>query len=196
MKIDCRNLECPQPVIKTKDALAGLKDGELLEILINATAPRENISRFLRSQNQNFDLKELGDGEILITATKSGNIAEINAADFACEVGAKKVVFLNEDRSGSGPVGEVLLSKFLAAFMQVQNKPYAVILVNNAVKMTCDRAHPSFAALKDLERIGVKILSCGSCLEAYKLVDKLAIGEITNAFEVVDLLSKYEEIKL
>ena len=57
-------------------------------------------------------------------------------------------------------------------------------------------AHPSFAALKDLERAGVKILSCGSCVEAYKLVDKLAVGEITNAYEVVSLCDEYEQIKL
>nr|MCR4941513.1 DsrE family protein [Campylobacter sp.] len=84
----------------------------------------------------------------------------------------------------------------LEAFMQIPNKPYAVILVNNAVKLTTDRAQPSFKALKNLEAAGVKILSCGSCLEAYGLVDKLGVGEMTNAFEVIDILSKYEEIKL
>ncbi|KEA45637.1 hypothetical protein CR66_06600 [Campylobacter mucosalis] len=70
------------------------------------------------------------------------------------------------------------------------------MLVNNAVRLSTDRAQPAFKALKDLEALGVKILSCGSCLEAYKLVDKLGVGEITNAFEIADILSKYDEIKL
>ena len=41
--IDCRNLECPKPVIMTKNALDSLSEGESLEILVNALAPKENI---------------------------------------------------------------------------------------------------------------------------------------------------------
>ena len=48
MQIDCRNLACPEPVIRTKNALDGLKVGEKLEILVNSIAPKENISRFLK----------------------------------------------------------------------------------------------------------------------------------------------------
>ncbi|WP_169999885.1 sulfurtransferase-like selenium metabolism protein YedF [Campylobacter sp. RM9328] len=199
MQLDCRNLECPEPVIRTKNAIEGLKDGEELEILVNSLAPRENISRFLKNQNQKFSLSDLANGETLIKTVKNGEISDVNLDEYSCEIVSKKpgkVIYLNEDRTGSGPVGETLLSKFLGAFMQVETKPYAVLLVNNAVKMTTDRGHVSFKVLKDLENAGVKILSCGSCLEAYRLVDKLAIGEITNAFEVSDLLSRFDTIKL
>ena len=40
--IDCRNLECPKPVIMTKNAIEGLNEGERLEIIVNALAPTEN----------------------------------------------------------------------------------------------------------------------------------------------------------
>ncbi|MDO5045348.1 sulfurtransferase-like selenium metabolism protein YedF [Campylobacter sp.] len=198
MRIDCRNLECPQPVINTKNALNELKEGENLEILINAVAPKENISRFLNSQNIKFSLQENGN-ETLITAIKGqASIKAENFDEFVCEVPKKigKIVYINEEHAGSGPIGVALMSKFIGALLQLETKPYAVICVNNAVKMTTDRGHPSFGALKELEKAGVKILSCGSCLEAYKLVDKLSIGDITNAYEVVDLLSKYDVIKL
>ncbi|WP_169764548.1 sulfurtransferase-like selenium metabolism protein YedF [Campylobacter mucosalis] len=195
-RLDCRNLECPEPVIRTKNALNELKDAQKLEILVNSQAPRENISRFLNSQNQNFSIKDLPNGETLFEVSKSGVLAEVNTDDFVCNTLSKKVIFLNEDRTGSGEVGVGLLAKFLGAFLQVENKPYAVLLVNNAVRLSTDRAQPAFKALKDLEALGVKILSCGSCLEAYKLVDKLGVGEMTNAFEIADILSKYDEIKL
>ena len=45
MQIDCRNLACPEPVIRTKNALESLKVGEKLEILVNSIATKENISR-------------------------------------------------------------------------------------------------------------------------------------------------------
>lgn len=198
MQIDCRNLACPEPVIRTKNALEGLKNGEKLEILVNSIAPKENISRFLKSQNVEFSVEQNG-AETKITAVKGESKLELtNFDEFVCEITPKTkktVVYLNEEYAGSGDVGVSLLAKFLGALLQVE-KPEYVICVNNAVKMTTNRAHPSFKPLKDLEAAGVKILSCGSCLEAYKLVSDLSVGEMSNAYEVMQILTTHEQIKL
>ena len=198
MQIDCRNLACPEPVIRTKNALDGLKVGEKLEILVNSIAPKENISRFLKSQNVEFSVEQNG-AETKITAVKGESKLELtNFDEFVCEITPKTkktVVYLNEEYAGSGDVGVSLLAKFLGALLQVE-KPEYVICVNNAVKITTNRAHPSFKPLKDLEAAGVKILSCGSCLEAYKLVSDLSVGEISNAYEIMQILTTHEQIKL
>ena len=198
MQIDCRNLACPEPVIRTKNALEGLKNGEKLEILVNSIAPKENISRFLKNQNVEFSVEQNG-AETKITAVKGESKLELaNFDEFVCEItpkNKKTAIYLNEEYAGSGNVGVSLLAKFLGALLQVE-KPEYVICVNNAVKMTTNRAHPSFKPLKDLEAAGVKILSCGSCLEAYKLVSDLSIGEMSNAYEVMQILTTHEQIKL
>ena len=198
MQIDCRNLACPEPVIRTKNALEGLKNGEKLEILVNSIAPKENISRFLKNQNVEFSVEQNG-AETKITAVKGESKLELaNFDEFVCEItpkAKKTVVYLNEEYAGSGDVGVSLLAKFLGALLQVE-KPEYVICVNNAVKITTNRAHPSFKPLKDLESAGVKILSCGSCLEAYKLVSDLSVGEMSNAYEVMQILTTHEQIKL
>ncbi|EMG31446.1 sulfurtransferase-like selenium metabolism protein YedF [Campylobacter showae] len=199
MQIDCRNLACPEPVIRTKNALEGLKKGEKLEILVNSITPKENISRFLKNQNVEFSIEQNG-AETKITAVKDESKLELaNFDEFVCEItpkNKKTVIYLNEEYAGSGDVGVSLLSKFLGALLQVDNKPEYVLCVNNAVKMTTNRAHPSFKPLKDLEAAGVKILSCGSCLEAYKLVSDLSVGEMSNAYEVMQILTTHEQIKL
>nr|WP_315063023.1 sulfurtransferase-like selenium metabolism protein YedF [uncultured Campylobacter sp.] len=199
MQIDCRNLACPEPVIRTKNALEGLKKGEKLEILVNSIAPKENISRFLKNQNVEFSVEQNGT-ETKITAVKGESKLELaNFDEFVCEItpkAKKTVVYLNEEYAGSGDVGVSLLAKFLGALLQVDSKPEYVLCVNNAVKMTTNRAHPSFKPLKDLEAAGVKILSCGSCLEAYKLVSDLSVGEVSNAYEVMQILTTHEQIKL
>ena len=202
MQIDCRNLACPEPVIRTKNALESLKVGEKLEILVNSIAPKENISRFLKNQNVEFSVEQNGT-ETKITAVKGESKLELaNFDEFVCEItpkAKKTALYLNEERAGSGDVGVSLLAKFLGALLQVDNKdnkPEYVICVNNAVKMTTNRAHPSFKPLKDLEAAGVKILSCGSCLEAYKLVSDLSVGEMSNAYEVMQILTTHEQIKL
>jgi len=198
MQIDCRNLACPEPVIRTKNALDGLKVGEKLEILVNSIAPKENISRFLKNQNVEFSVLQNG-AETKITAVKGESKLELtNFDEFVCEITPKTkktVVYLNEEYAGSGDVGVSLLAKFLGALLQVE-KPEYVICVNNAVKITTNRAHPSFKPLKDLEAAGVKILSCGSCLEAYKLVSDLSVGEMSNAYEVMQILTTHKQIKL
>ena len=198
MQIDCRNLACPEPVIRTKNALESLKVGEKLEILVNSIAPKENISRFLKNQNVEFSVLQNG-AETKITAVKGESKLELaNFDEFVCEITPKTkktVVYLNEEYAGSGDVGVSLLAKFLGALLQVE-KPEYVICVNNAVKITTNRAHPSFKPLKDLEAAGVKILSCGSCLEAYKLVSDLSVGEMSNAYEVMQILTTHEQIKL
>ena len=161
-------------------------------------APKENISRFLKNQNIEFSLESNGT-ETKILAIKGKSALELtNFDEFVCDITPKnnKVLYLNDERAGSGDVGVNLLSKFLGAFLQVEKKPKFIICVNSAVKMTTDRSHPSFKPLKDLESAGVQILSCGSCLEAYKLVSDLAIGEISNAYEIIDILSTHEQIKL
>jgi selenium metabolism protein yedF len=198
MKIDCRDLVCPEPVIRTKNALQSLKVGESLEILVNAIAPRENITRFLNSQKIEFSSELDGNETKFVVVKNSQNISEVDFDEFICEITpkSKKVIYLNEQKAGSGEVGVSLLSKFLGAFLQVENKPEYIICVNEAVRMTANRSHVSFPILKQLESAGVKILSCGSCLEAYKLVADLAVGEITNAYEIVQILSTHEQIKL
>ena len=198
MQLDCRNLNCPEPLLRTKKAFGELKIGESLEILVNDVAPRENIKRFLAKNGFEAQISQAG-ADTLIKTVKTDELKDTNIDDIYCDVAAPKrgkVIFLNEEQCGSGPIGKSLLAKFLGAALSLDEKPVKVICVNNAVHITTNRGHECFEAIKKLNEAGAGILSCGSCLEGYKLVDKLAIGEISNAYEVMDILSKYEVIKL
>ena len=198
MQLDCRNLNCPEPLLRTKKALGELKIAESLEILVNDVAPRENIKRFLAKNGFEAQISQAG-ADTLIKTVKTDELKDESIDDIYCDVTAPKrgkVIFLNEEQCGSGPIGKSLLAKFLGAALSLDEKPVKVICVNNAVHITTNRGHECFEAIKKLNEAGAEILSCGSCLEGYKLVDKLAIGEISNAYEIMDILSKYEAIKL
>ncbi|WP_299224480.1 sulfurtransferase-like selenium metabolism protein YedF [uncultured Campylobacter sp.] len=198
MQLDCRNLNCPEPLLRAKKALGELKIAESLEILVNDVAPRENIKRFLAKNGFEAKISQAG-ADTLIKTVKTDELKDESIDDIYCNVTAPKrgkVIFLNEEQCGSGPIGKSLLAKFLGAALNLDEKPVKVICVNNAVHITTNRGHECFEAIKKLNEAGAEILSCGSCLEGYKLVDKLAIGEISNAYEIMDVLSKYEVIKL
>lgn len=53
MKIDCRNLSCPQPIVETKNALEKLHENEILEIILNSYISKNNVVKFLNSLNLN-----------------------------------------------------------------------------------------------------------------------------------------------
>ena len=42
--------------------------------------------------------------------------------------------------------------------------------------------------LKELEKKGVEILSCGTCLDYFGLKDKLVVGSVTNMYDTVESL--------
>ena len=67
MELDCRGLSCPEPVIKTKRAIADKP--ESIEVLVDQMAPLENVSRFLKAMKYNVVADER-DAEWKIKATK------------------------------------------------------------------------------------------------------------------------------
>jgi hypothetical protein len=43
--------------------------------------------------------------------------------------------------------------------------------------------------LKDLERMGVSLFLCGTCIKHYSLEDKIYIGSVSNMFEIAQIMS-------
>jgi len=46
--LDCVGLYCPQPLFQTREAIDGIKIGEILELLADDPAAEEDIKRFCK----------------------------------------------------------------------------------------------------------------------------------------------------
>ena len=69
--IDCRNMACPQPVVAVKRALAD-RAGEPLNVLLDAGAPRENVTRFAVSRGFTVEETQInGAFSLVITGSSS-----------------------------------------------------------------------------------------------------------------------------
>ncbi len=55
------------------------------------------------------------------------------------------------------------------------------------MKLTVEGS-PLLEQIKRLEAEGVQVLSCGTCLDFYRLKDKLQVGKVTNFMEITTLL--------
>lgn len=83
MKIDCRNLSCPQPIVETKNALEKLQEGETLEIILNSFISKNNVVKFLNSLKLNPIVDENAQEFYIKVQKKNFNSSEVNVHDYS-----------------------------------------------------------------------------------------------------------------
>ena len=59
------------------------------------------------------------------------------------------------------------------------------LLYNSGVKLACEGS-ASLEDLTALQRAGVEVMSCGTCLAHFGLTERLAVGEVTNMYAIVE----------
>ncbi|SDM12163.1 sulfurtransferase TusA family protein [Halarsenatibacter silvermanii] len=114
-RLDCRGMDCPQPVVETKQALEECSSLDV--VLDNETAAR-NVSRI--AENSNFEVKkEFKEEEIILHISESDVEAKKEekktktaqtASRFEGEVRPAANYFITTSRLGEGPeeLGEKL----------------------------------------------------------------------------------------
>lgn len=183
--LDCRGLACPQPVIETKKILEAGTEKPILVIVDNAAA-RENVARFVKNAGCAVGVEEK-EGCYYLTVTKPDAAAPARSSDAeggpSCETapGAVYLITTNSLGQGSPDLGEVLMKSLMVTLTQAP--PAAVLLLNTGVHMAV-AGSPVLEQLQKLAETGTEILVCGTCLNYYKLVEKLAVGAVSNMVEI------------
>ena len=190
--IDCRGQACPIPVLKTKEALSQLEEGEIT-VIVDNKASRENVKRFAQKEGYSVEVEEK-DGLFYIKITKGGT-PEKRKEEKSEEGGAparkrRPVVFIASSYVGEDPeLGKILIKGFIKTFLNADPMPEKIVLINTAVKLACKGADEEILnALKELSERGVEIICCGTCLDYFGLLDQLEVGVASNAYDVVQSL--------
>ncbi len=184
-KIDCRGMACPQPVMATKDIIEE-HPREMVEVLVDNKASRENVSRFLKSQGWTVSVKEAGSGIFSITgAPPTCEIVHEEKSHDGSQA-QKILVFIPTDVFGNGSeeLGRGLMKNFISTLKEMGTELWRVVLVNAGVKLSSKDSNV-LEDLKALEKAGVDILVCGTCLEYFNLIDSKAVGHTTNMLDIV-----------
>ncbi len=186
-EIDCRGLPCPQPVINTKNALDELAQGEQLLVLVDNEAALNNVTRFVNAQGHKFQVEEEASvWKIYITKSGSHKAPDV----ISCTTEEIPVVIVLSSRgmgSGNETLANVLLRAFLKTLKETSKKPAAIICYNQGVLLAIEDSE-FVQDLKDLEKEGVKILVCGTCLDYYRVKDKLAVGQVSNMYDILETM--------
>jgi selenium metabolism protein YedF len=202
--LNCKGLACPQPVLETKKALEELPAGAVLTVVVDNAAAKENVTLFAANAGHLVQAAE-GNGEYVLTITKGGK--EAAPPGEAKEPGGRgqkergaglqgKTVFLvtsNILGQGSPDLGQTLMKSFFTAVAEQEPPPKALIFLNTGVFLTA-RDSGVLGHLQKIAGKGAALLSCGTCLDYYKLKEKLAVGRVSNMYEILELVSSAEKV--
>ena len=187
INIDGRGLACPGPVIAVKKALEGLSNGVVTIFLDNSIA-KENVSKFATAHGCRVSIAE-EDGGFLLTISKGEVVSEVPVTSEQKVTGDTVYVF-SQDTLGHGnrELGAVLTKGFMYTLIETMPRPKTLVFMNSGVLLTIEGS-PVLDHLAKLAQEGVNILSCGTCLDYFEVKDKLAIGEITNMYTIVEVMT-------
>ena len=201
--VDARGLACPLPVVNAKKAAEELHTGDVLTVLVDNEIAVQNLQKFAKQKgfSATGEKKAEKEFEVTINVVSDGAVqavAEEAEEEIVCAVDSRKngmVVVLSANVMGTGDekLGTSLMKAFVFAVTKQDQLPETIVCYNTGAYLTCEGAD-TLEDMKALEAEGVNILTCGTCLDFYGIKDKLAVGAVTNMYEIVEVMEKAKNI--
>ncbi|NLV15663.1 MAG: sulfurtransferase-like selenium metabolism protein YedF [Syntrophomonadaceae bacterium] len=178
--IDARGLSCPEPVILTKKALDEAGNGFVTTVVDN-TAALENVSRLAKGLGYSVEVEQRGE-DYHVRIDKTGTRPDQMVYN-------RCVILVTSQFLGQGDdaLGRTLMRSFHYTLTQMEGMIGSIIFMNSGVVLTT-KGSEVLEHLLSLEKAGVGIWSCGTCLEFYNLKEQLAVGQISNMYSIMEML--------
>ena len=197
--IDCRGMACPMPVVNAKKAAEELNDDDVLTVLVDNEIAVQNLTRFAEHKGFGVSAQKKGDKEYAVIMNISGVVAEeAKDEEIACVMDSRRkgmlvVLSANVMGTGDAKLGTSLMKAFVFALTKQDQLPDTILCYNTGAYLTCEGAD-TLEDLKLLESEGVTILTCGTCLDFYGLKETLAVGSVTNMYDIVERMENAAQI--
>lgn len=203
MQVDLRNLNCPEPVLRTKK-LFDDPNVETVEALVDdevSVRNLERLSKYLKAtvRSKQIDkgfqvtLSRLPDSEIQTSTLYAQEPEPRRGALHAPSTST--VVFLSKDTLGQGDeeFSRTLLNLFLQTLFETGQKPQAILMANSGVKLMAKNS-PVLKVLQDFYSQGVEVAACGLCVDYYGLKEDVPVKQITNMFAICEYLASAQKV--
>ncbi len=196
--LNMKNMICPYPVIETKKALKIMAENDTIEVLVDNIIATQNLEKMATELGfaNGFNVEKLGNNEYKVTIIKGqGSSEKIENQKNT----SKNIVAISSNGMGSGntSLSRKLMEGFIYSLTEHEDEllPECVIFYNEGVYQTTINEKTA-DDLITLEQRGVKILSCGLCLDFYNVTEKLKVGEITNMYTISKLFLTHNIINI
>ncbi len=199
--IDARGLACPQPVILAKKALEHSAE---LTIRVDNMAAVENVKRLAKSQGCRVTVTDEQDRTWSLALTRESGLGAVQEHTAPKDIPngaarqeagdpsvcAPSVILIPSETMGQGDdeLGRLLMRGFFHTLQELDTLPDKIIFYNSGVKLTVNGSDV-LEDIRELAQAGVEMLVCGTCLNFFNLTDQLAVGTISNMYEIADTLT-------
>lgn len=197
IELDCFGETCPKPVIRAMKALQQPEAAGAVRVLVDNTVAVENLKRLAASKRGAVSVAEVQGGwAVEISGVSeadaewpSGEEAALAEAGIACpapEAARQQVTVFVGSRAlgqGSPELGDILIKGLVYAMAQAEEPPHRIVFFNDGAALTCEGS-PLVDDVRELERRGCEVLTCGTCLDFHDLRDRLAVGGVTNLYAI------------
>ena len=198
--VDTKGQLCPAPIIAAKKVLKEIVTGDSFTILTDNQTSYNNLSRFFKDNNAQFIVTESG-GTWTMTVTKIKGRVEITDAEAYCKPEIPHfnkgnfIIAFSSDKMGDGDekLGYLLLANFVKAIRDLDDLPSKMVFYNRGVFMGSDESF-IIEHLRELEKMGVELFLCGTCIKHYFLEDKIKIGSVSNMFEIAQIMASASSV--
>ena len=187
-KLDCKGMACPLPVVTTKKAMEELTEDGIVEVTVDNETAVQNLLKLAAKSNFAVASEKKSDEEFVVRIeVKAGCGA-------ACEQGEKKegptTVVISSSTMGGGDdeLGKNLMKAYIFALTNVTPTPDNIIFYNGGAYLTTEGS-ASLEDLKNLEKAGVNIMTCGTCLNFYGIAEKLQVGQVSNMYDIAQTMA-------
>ena len=196
IKVNAIGDACPIPVVKTLNAIKELKGADVIETMVDNETAVQNLIRMADKKGCKVNAEKISDNEFKVTIEvgEAALAAPVDTENVVCELpknGKKNTVVVISSKAmghGGDELGTALMKGFIFALSQQETLPTTILFYNGGANIPVEGS-VSLEDLKNMEAQGVEILTCGTCLNFYGLTEKLAVGEVTNMYTIVEKMT-------
>ena len=198
-EVNALGKQCPIPVVMTKKVIDQSGTGDEIEILVDNETAVNNLSRLANKTGCTFvsEKLEVKKYRVKMKVQTEQTGTEVKEEEFVCEMPGKKVKVaeISADVMGKGDdeLGKVLIKGFLYALSQMETHVDTILFYNGGAKLTTEGSD-SIEDLKKMEAEGTEILTCGTCLKHYGLMEKLLVGKVTDMYTITERMMGADKI--
>lgn len=208
--VDAFGMQCPKPLMLAKKELdAGCR--EFAVQVDNETAVK-NLTRLAQKSNLDLSVAEVEGGWLVSFSESSEHV--VQTADHtehtdtklnpnatvsnACSTrgGCGYAVFIGKDHvgEGEGELGYNLMKMALYTLSECGDAPASLLFMNSGVSLVAGREQQITDSVNNLIQQGTEVLVCGTCLDFYGLKDSLAVGEVSNMYDILERMREASHV--
>jgi selenium metabolism protein YedF len=202
--VDARGLACPLPVVNAKKAVGEFKEDGVLTVLVDNEIAVQNLKKFagqkgLEAEGTKKEEKlyevtiQVKAGAAAPAVTEEPEEEETECAPDSRKKGLVVVLSANVMGTGEEKLGKTLMKAFVFALTKQDVLPETILCYNTGAYLTCEGSE-SLEDFRQLEAEGVNIMTCGTCLDFYGIKEKLAVGTVTNMYDIVETMEKAKSV--